>query len=130
MTHRPQSLRCRRIADSILATLSELLTRKLTDPGLSGVFPTEVVVTADLRVATVYYRLLDHSAEARENASNALGRATGYLRRELGRHSRLRVTPELRFRLDITSEHVEKIERLLYEVREDLTPRESIDEEE
>ena len=73
-------------------------------------------VTADLRVAHVYYRTLTVEATPRET-QKALARATPFLRSALGRSLGMRVTPELRFEYDTTPDTARRVDALLDETR-------------
>src|SRR5256885_17099222 len=59
-------------------------------------------------------------------AIKALEHAPGYIRGELVERLQLRRLPELHFTLDLSQEHVERIERLLKEMKKDnpSAPRE------
>jgi ribosome-binding factor A len=71
-----------------------------------------VQITSDLRRAAVRISALGEEQE-RLAAVEALRHARGFLRTELARRLRLRVTPELVFELDRGAEHSQKISDLL-----------------
>lgn len=97
------------------------LRGQLKDPGAQGVVVHSVRVSGDLRHATVFVRRGEiETAERRRTALlRALDRATGFLRRELGKRLGLRYTPELQFAWDDTSEKAARIEHILHELREE-----------
>jgi ribosome-binding factor A len=105
-----------RVAHQIQAELANLLLREARDPRLQSVTLTEVRITADLRVARVFFRTLTADATPRE-ADAALRRATPFLRRQLGRALGMRVTPELRFEYDTTPDTARRVDALLHETR-------------
>ena len=105
-----------RVAHLIQAELARLLLREAHDPRLQAVTITAVRVTADLRVAHVYYRTMTVEAAPRE-AERALARATPFLRAGLGRSLGMRVTPELRFEYDTTPDRARRVDALLDEMR-------------
>ena len=105
-----------RVAHLIQAELARLLLREAHDPRLQAVTITAVRVTADLRVAHVYFRTLTVEASPRES-ERALARATPFLRSGLGRTLGMRVTPELRFEYDTTPDTARRVGALLDEVR-------------
>jgi ribosome-binding factor A len=74
-----------------------------------------VDVTADLKQAWVYVTVLQEGAQANE-AIATLGRATGFIRGELGRRLKLRYVPELKFVRDTSVDQVRKVMTLLDEV--------------
>ena len=111
------SIRLRRVGDQLRGLVSDLLTRKLEDPRLEGIRIVEVRVTPDLRNATLYFSVFPADDQRRVQAQAALERASGFIRREMGRGLRLRVVPSLRFVPDLAPEYADNIERLLAEVR-------------
>jgi ribosome-binding factor A len=101
-----------RVGDRIRAILSELLLREVADPRLKHVTITEVSLDPELMVANVYVNALaDESRQ--DEVIEALGRAKGFLRREVGKRVRLRTLPELHFHWDERLERGEHINQLL-----------------
>lgn len=87
------------------------------DPGIGFITLTRVTVTPDLQLARVYYTSLGDE-KARQETSKALGRATPYLRRQVGGRLRLRRVPELEFRFDQSIEQQDRIERIIRDLHE------------
>jgi ribosome-binding factor A len=81
---------------------------------------SSVVLTADLRLAKVYVRLLSLDADAKQKATvlRALERAKGFLRRELGQRLVLRFAPDLRFYWDESIDRGAEMEALLREIKQ------------
>jgi ribosome-binding factor A len=104
--------RTERLSDLLRAELSDLILREIKDPRIRLVSLTGVEVTSDLRRAIVRVSALGDDTE-REEAVEALRHARGFLRTELSRRLRTRVTPELIFELDRGAEHSQKISDLL-----------------
>jgi ribosome-binding factor A len=88
-----------RVAEQIRIEIASILQRDLEDPRIGLATCTRVQVTRDLRVAKVYVSVLANSEEQKETLE-ALGRASGYVRRLLSRRIGLRVSPEVRFIFD------------------------------
>ncbi|MEM9951196.1 MAG: 30S ribosome-binding factor RbfA [Chloroflexota bacterium] len=106
------SIKQDRVQERIRVILSELLLREVSDPRLQGVTVTEVSIDNELMYATIYVNALgDESRE--EEVMEALKRANGYLRREVGQRINTRNTPELHFKWDTTLEYGERINQLL-----------------
>ncbi|MGD2144739.1 MAG: 30S ribosome-binding factor RbfA [Anaerolineae bacterium] len=105
----------RRVSELVHVRLSSLLERRIKDPRLDLVTITDVVVTPDASRADVYFSTLG-GEEAREEAQEGLDSAAGWLRRELGRHLRLRHTPRLVFHYDRSVERGERISAILDEL--------------
>ena len=109
------STRPSRVGDQLRAEISDLLARQVHDPGIGFLTVTQVTVTPDLHVARVYYTTLGDERARRETA-RALGRATPFLRRQLGSRLRLKRVPLLEFFFDESVERGDRIERILNEL--------------
>lgn len=105
--------RQRRVNALLREALSELLQREVADPRLDFVTVTEVETTSDLRQAHVYVTFLGNP-QGQQAALQALQKASGYLRRQLGQRVYLRYLPELAFHLDVSTEQGLKIDRILH----------------
>lgn len=111
----PPPSRNTRVGDQIRAELAELLAREVHDPGIGFMTITQVKVTADLQQARVLYTTIGDD-KARKETSKALGRATPFLRRHIGRRLRLKRVPELDFFFDESIEKQDRIERILQDL--------------
>lgn len=103
--------RGRRIADLIQRELSGLLRTEVQDPRIGMVTINEVKVSRDLAFADVYVTMLgqdDHDA-----AIVALENAAGFLRSQLAKVLKTRVTPRLRFHYDDSIENGARISRAI-----------------
>ena len=101
-----------RMNERVRIVLSELLLREVSDPRVQGVTVTEVTLDPELMYADVYVNALGDESR-RNDVLDGLKRASGFIRRELGRRIRTRTTPELHFHWDTTLEHGEHINQLL-----------------
>ena len=111
-----QGSRTARVADQIRGEIASMLAREVHDPGVGFVTITRVTVTADLQQARVYYTALGDDT-ARRNSGRALGRATPFLRRQIGSRLRLKRTPEIEFLYDESIAGQDRIEQLLSDIR-------------
>jgi len=109
------STRPSRVGDQLRAEISELLARQVHDPGIGFLTITQVTVSPDLQVARVYYTTLGDE-RARRDTARALGRATPFLRRQIGSRLRLKRVPLLEFFFDESIERGDRIERILNEL--------------
>ena len=103
-----------RVGELIRRTLSEVLNRaEIHDPALNAMSITvgEVVVSSDLKVATVHIMPLMGSVPV-EEAIAALARNKYELRRRVSSGLTLRYAPELRFRPDAVFDRLEESRRL------------------
>ena len=112
----PQGSRPERVGDQIRQVLAELIAREVHDPGIGFLTMTQVRVTPDLQGARVYYTTLG-DAKARKDTSRALGRATPFLRRQIGKRLRLKHVPELEFFYDESIERQDRIERIMLDIQ-------------
>jgi ribosome-binding factor A len=110
-----ESRRSQRVSDLVRAEISRLVLLEAHDPELRKVTITDVQMPADLRSARVYFSALG-GEEERERALEALDRASGFLRREVGRRCALRFAPELHFFADRSIERGARIEEILANV--------------
>ncbi len=107
-----------RVAARLREEMARQLSRELGDPRLEGVIVARVVVTDDLRLAKIFYRLLTGGSDARKKeAQQGLEKASGRLRRALTSALSLRFAPELRFSYDEGQEQRDRIDELLEEVK-------------
>ena len=104
--------RLRRVADQIQRELSGLLQSQLKDPRVRMVTITGVEISPDLVHAKVFFSTLG-DAEALARTQDGLKHAAGFLRSQLGKQLRLRVTPELRFLYDPSVEHGAHLSQLI-----------------
>jgi ribosome-binding factor A len=112
-----------RVAAELRQELARLIARDLGDPRLEGLVVANVVMTGDLRMAKVFWRLaiLDAAGpvfDARlKETQTALERASGRLKRAITGRLQLRVAPELKFEYDAGQEKRDRIDQLLEEVK-------------
>ena len=104
-----------RVSSLVHQVLATLLTFEVKDPRLADATVTEVEISGDLREARIYLAAPD-DPETREEIMRGLQRASGFIRRELGKRVRLRVTPNLQFRWDESIQYGARIEQQLREL--------------
>lgn len=106
--------RSSRVAEQIQRELAELIQLELKDPCVGLITLTGVDLTADYAHAKVFYTTLADAA-VREGVDAGLRRASGFLRRELGRRIRIHTLPELHFVFDASVERGDRLSRLIDE---------------
>jgi ribosome-binding factor A len=115
----PSNHRHERVGEEIAHEINAMLAGELKDPRLEGmVVASEVRVQPDMKHARVFINVKGTGKE-QSDAIKALEHASGYIRRELVERLQLRRLPELHFALDLSQEHVERIEQLLKEAKKD-----------
>ena len=106
-----------RVAEAVRAEIAGLLTKGVKDPRIGFVSIMGVKMSPDLRIANVYVSL--YGDEKRKKSSLiGLKQAKGWMRRELGKRLRLRVTPEIRIFEDTTLDDVYRLENVFKEMRD------------
>ncbi len=103
-----------RIDHEIQRILGTLLTQELKDPRLGFVTVTRVEVADDLHHCKVYVSIIGDRHVAAQSLE-ALDRAKGFLRGELGHRIDLRHTPELVFMEDRSTERAISLAKKLRE---------------
>jgi ribosome-binding factor A len=92
--------RVNRISEEIKKIVSNLIMNELKDPRISKLTSvTHVETTGDLRYTNIYISTFSNNSDEDETIE-ALNKAKGYIRKELGKHLKLRYTPEPIFKLD------------------------------
>jgi ribosome-binding factor A len=115
-----------RVDRAVREAVADLLESETADPRLAFVTITDVEVTQDHEVATIYYSTLDPALIARDHrrtggdrvpdaheVEEGLASAAPRLRSLVGRRARLRTSPELRFKPDPVVEQANRVEQLL-----------------
>lgn len=98
----------------------------MTDPRLPGILTvTEVRLTKDLRIATVFFTQLPDDEEAVAKTMKALESGKGYLQSEIASRITMRYHPELRFRHDASRQEFDRIDNILRKVRTEREVREA-----
>lgn len=114
---KPPSQRQLRAGELVRHALVDILSREeFRDPDLDGVSVTvgEVRCSPDLKHATVFCAPLGVDEEDRRDAvTEALNRASRFLRGRLGREIDMKFTPELHFVSDDSYDEAAAIDRLL-----------------
>jgi ribosome-binding factor A len=111
----PTFKRSKRVADRIMEEVSDILHREVSDPRMSLITVTGVKVSDDLRYAKIYVVEMGQEtcqAETRQ----ALKRAGGFIRRELGKRLQMRYVPEIDFLVDESFAYGNRIDKLILEI--------------
>lgn len=108
--------RTQRIAEAIRQEASMIIHDKLKDPRLGFVTVTRVEVTADLRLAKIYFSVLGN-VEDYKKTKEALDSGLGFIRRLVAQRLNLRIAPEIMFFEDRSSEYSVRIQEVLDEIK-------------
>jgi ribosome-binding factor A len=101
-----------RVEHLVRGEIARLLQQEAKDPRLGAISVSEVRMTADLRQARVFFRIVGDRLDV-AGATRALERATPFLRGAVSRALGLRVTPALAFEYDVTLDRARRLEALL-----------------
>ncbi|EQB19587.1 ribosome-binding factor A [Novosphingobium lindaniclasticum LE124] len=118
VTPEQHSVRLLKVGEQVRHVLSEILTRQqVHDDTLStrSVSVTEVRMTPDLRIATVFVKPL--LGEEEEIVLKALQTHTAFFQREVAQRLKLKSAAKIRFRIDDTFEEASRIDALLNDPR-------------
>lgn len=102
-----------RVGMEIKREVNEILQKKVRDPRVQGVTITDVQMVGDLSTAKVYYTIMSNLASDNQKAQTGLEKATGTIKRELGRKLTLYKIPDLVFEKDQSIEYGNKIDQML-----------------
>ncbi len=116
--------RADRVAEQVRRDLADLIRSELKDPRVGMISLTAVELTPDYAHAKVFYATLN--SEHLEEIERGLKRASGFLRRELGRRIHIHTLPELHFVYDNSIERGASLSLLINQANalSDQTPEE------
>ena len=132
MTVKKSFSRKDRVAEQIRRELAELIRTELKDPRVGMISITDVEVTADYAHAKVFFSTLAGSEHVPEVMSG-LQKASGFLRRELGKRISIHMTPQLHFVFDQSLERGADLSKLIQQAvaisaTSDPTPETDLDD--
>ncbi|CKF06848.1 truncated ribosome-binding factor A [Streptococcus pneumoniae] len=111
-------LRANRVGEQMKKELGDIISRKIKDPRVGFVTVTDVQVSGDLQIATVYISVLGDE-EQKDSTLKGLAKAKGFIRSEIGQRIRLRKTPEISFEFDESIGYGHLIDTLLHEINKE-----------
>jgi ribosome-binding factor A len=119
----PDHHRHERVGEEIAHEINAMLAGELKDPRLEGnVCVSEVRVQPDMKHARVFVSVRTENSKEQVDAIKALEHASGYIRHELIERLQMRRLPDLHFTLDLSHEHMERIEQLLKQMKAEKPP--------
>jgi ribosome-binding factor A len=108
-----------RVADLIRDEVMEIIQREMSDPRLGFVSITHVELSPDMKYARILISVFGNDDEQAQTLV-ALNNASGFIRRHLAPRLRMRVIPDISFRLDRSMAHAENVARILRELEPEL----------
>ena len=110
------SRRSERTSKLIQREISELLEREVNDPRLSKLISvTEVTLSPDLKHAKIFVSTLGTEIN-KKDLLEGFNNASGFLRKELAAHLKLKYTPQLSFYYDDSIERGARLLKLMGEL--------------
>lgn len=110
-------IRVGRVQEQIKKELFQILQTEWKDPRVGFITITAVEVTGDLSLARVFVSVMGDDQQ-KEDTLSSLSRGKGFIRSELGKRIRLRVVPEIEFKMDESIDYGARIEKLLSDLNE------------
>ena len=104
------------------AEISKIFFKKIKDPRIARITITNVVLSNDLRIAKVFFRLfrINNSFTIPENIEDiieSVNKAAGFIRYQLKKRLHLKIIPSLKFFFDDSVEYAEMIENKLRQIK-------------
>lgn len=106
--------RLERINSEIKKSLSDIFSKKINDPRVSGIISVaNVAITNDLSHCKIDLSIYSNNKQKEQQTFDAIVSMTGFIRKELAKKVDLRIMPELHFRMYTGFDESEKINKLL-----------------
>lgn len=100
-----------RVGELILQAVADIVRLKIKDPRVQGITVTHVAMSADLKLARIYFSSLADGKV--EDHKKGLEAAAGFIRHQLGQELDLKYVPELSFHYDTSFDNFSRINRIL-----------------
>ncbi len=101
-------LRPERVQEALRQEISRVTLEEIKDPRVGFLTITKVELTKDLRFAKVYFSVLG-GAKEKALALKGLNSAKGYIKGVIADRIKLRLVPDISFRIDESIEHTGEI---------------------
>lgn len=111
-------LRVEKVQEFIKQEISKIILTELKDPRVGFATITQVEATGDLRSAKIYVSLMG-SDEQKAETWKGLQSSLGYMRSEIGKRIRMRITPELSLHIDESLNYSAHIQELLIKIKQE-----------
>ena len=104
-----------RLEQDVKIALSNIITYEVKEPSVTGLISvTDVKITPDQKYAKVYISIF--GKQNKQKVIDALKKATGFIKLELGKRVRMRNIPSIMFELDDSIEYGDHLDKLIDEV--------------
>lgn len=109
------NMRAERVGEQMKQEIMNIANNKVKDPRIGFLTITDVQLTNDLSIATVFLTVLGNKKQ-KEDTFKGLEKAKGFIKSELGSRMRLRIVPDLNFEYDESIDYGNKIERMIQDL--------------
>lgn len=104
-----------RLEQDVKFALSDIIMNEVKEPDVSGLISvTDVKITPDQKYAKAYISV--YGKTNKNKVIDALKKASGFIKKELGQRVRMRCMPAITFELDNSMEYGEHMDRVIKEV--------------
>ena len=109
------NMRAERVGEQMKQEVMDIVNNKVKDPRIGFLTITDVQLTNDLSIATIYLTVLGSDKQI-EDTFKGLEKAKGFIKSEIGSRMRLRIVPEIKFEYDESIDYGNKIERMIQDL--------------
>lgn len=104
------SIKLERLNNAFTEEISKIINEEIKDKNIGFVTITDSKITSDLSFAKIYFTTLDND---KEKVTNALNKASSFIRSSLCDKVDIRKMPEIHFVYDESIEYGKKIEDII-----------------
>ena len=108
-------MRAERVGEQMKQEIMDIVNNKVKDPRIGFLTITEVQLTNDLYIATIYLTVLGNDKQI-DDTFKGLEKAKGFIKSEIGSRMRLRNVPDLKFEYDESIDYGNKIEKMIQDL--------------
>lgn len=106
-----------RLEQDVKIALSDIIMNEVKEPSVTGLISvTDVKITPDQKYAKVYVSIFGKCNK--NKVLEALKKATGFIKMELGKRVRMKNMPDITFELDDSMEYGAHMDKVIKEVME------------
>ena len=110
--------RSERVREMMIEEISDVIRNELKDPRIGFVTVMDADVANNLRHADIYVSPMG-TEDQKKNTIKGITSAAPFIRRLLGQRMKMRYIPEIAFKWDHTLEYSDRINRLLYAIKDE-----------
>lgn len=111
-----QGLRTAKVNSLIKSEISDIISQKIKDPRIGFATIVSVEVSKDLRVAKVFVSIYGDEEEKKKTMDGLMS-ASKFIHNELRKRLRIKIIPEIVFKIDTSIEYSIHISKLIEELK-------------